>query len=95
MHARVNTLKVQPNRIDDLVAVLQPLLPSAKQQAPGLKSLMIACDRSTGKLLMVSRWETEAAAEAAESVYQEAVREIQPFIEEAPTRERYEILIEA
>ncbi len=62
MHARVNTGQVEPHRIDELVAATEPLLSRAKQQAPGLKSVMLLCDRGTGKLVIVSRWESEAVA---------------------------------
>ncbi len=94
MHARVNTGQFEPQRIDEVVAAIQSLLPRAKQQAPGLKGYMVLCDRGTGKFVLVSRWESEALAEAAEPVYQEAVRELGRFITEPPTRERYEILLE-
>lgn len=94
MHARVNTARVEPDQIDELVAATKPLVSRAKQQAPGLKSAMVLGDRRTGKILMVSRWESEAAAGAAEPVYQEAMRELGRFMAEPPTRERYEVLME-
>jgi len=94
MHARVNTGQVQPDQLDKFVAAIQPLLRRAKQQAPGLMSVMLLGDRLTGKIVLVSRWESEAAAEAAEPVYQEAMRELGRFIAEPPTREPYEVLLE-
>ena len=95
MHARVNTGRVQPDQIDELVAATQPMLSRAKQQAPGLKSVMLLGDRRTGKIVIVSRWESEAVAEAAEPLYQDAMRELGRFIAEPPTRERYEVLLQA
>ena len=94
MHARVNTGQVQPDQLDKFVVAIQPLLRRAKQQAPGLMSVMLLGDRLTGKIVLVSRWESEAAAEAAEPVYQEAMRELGRFIAEPPTREPYEVLLE-
>lgn len=94
MHARVNTIQVQPERIDELAAAAQPLLSGAKQQAHGLKTVMLLCDRGSGKLVMVSRWESAAAAEAAEPVYQEAMRELAGFLTQPPVREQYEVLLE-
>lgn len=95
MHARVNTARVEPDQLDELVAATKPLVSRAKQQAPGLMSAMVLGDRRTGKIVLVSRWESEAAAEAAEPVYQEAMRELGRFFAEPPTRERYEVLLEA
>jgi quinol monooxygenase YgiN len=95
MHARVNTSRVQPNQLDEVVVAIQSILPRAKQQSPGLKSVLVLGDRRTGKIVLVSRWESAAAAEAAESVYQDAMRELGRFLAEPPTREPYEVLLEA
>jgi len=94
MHSRVNTGRVQPDQIDELVAATRPILPLARQEAPDLKSVLMLGDRSTGKLVMVSVWETEAGAEAAEPFYQHAMQELGRFITEPPTRERYEVLLQ-
>ena len=94
MHARVNTTQVQPDQIDELIAATQPILSRAKQQAPGLKSVLLLGDRRTGKVVIVSRWESEAAGETAEPLYQEAMRELGRFMAEPPTRERFEILLQ-
>jgi quinol monooxygenase YgiN len=95
MHARVNTSRVQPNQLDEVVATIQSILPRAKQQSPGLKSVLVLGDRHTGKIVLFSRWENAAMADAAESVYQDAMRELGRFLAEAPTREPYEVLLEA
>jgi quinol monooxygenase YgiN len=95
MHARVNTTRVQPNQLDDCVAAFQSLLPRAKQQSAGLMSVLALGDRRTGKIVIVSRWESAAAAEAAEALYQDAMRELGRFLAEPPTREPYEVLVEA
>jgi quinol monooxygenase YgiN len=94
MHARVNTAQIQPDQIDEAVAALRALVPRARQQAPGLKSALVAGDRRTGKTVIVSVWESEAAWEAGEPLYQEAMRELGPFLAEPPTREGYEVLLQ-
>jgi heme-degrading monooxygenase HmoA len=86
--------RVQPDQIDEVVAGFRSLLPRAKQ-APGFQGLLLAADRRTGKMITVGLWESEAAAQAAESLYQEALRELGRFIAEPPTRERYEVLLQA
>jgi hypothetical protein len=45
-----------------------------EQQAQGLKTVMLLCDRGSWQARQVSRWESEAAAEAAERVYQAGLR---------------------
>jgi len=86
--------RVQPDQIDAVAAALQVLVPRARQQAPGLKSALVAGDRGTGKLVLISLWESQAAADAAEPLYQDAMRELAQFIVEPPTRERYEVLLQ-
>jgi quinol monooxygenase YgiN len=94
VHARINTARVKPDQLDDLAAATKPLLSRARPQAPGLNSVLLLGDRRTGKIVIVSRWESEAAGDAAEPLYQEAVRELGRFLAEPPTRERYEVLLE-
>ena len=55
MHSRVNTGRVQPDQIDELVAATRPILPRARQEAPDLKSVLMLGDRRTGKL-RDARW---------------------------------------
>jgi quinol monooxygenase YgiN len=95
MHARVNTAQVQPDQLDEVVASMRAIVPRARQQSPGLTSVLVAGDRRTGKTVIVSVWESEAAAEAAEPAYQDAMRELGRFLAGQPTRERYEVLLQA
>jgi len=94
VHSRINTSRVQPGQIDELVASVRSLLPRSLQQSPGLKSVLLLGNRQTGKLVIVSLWESEAAAEPAEPVYQEAMREVGRFLAEPVTRERCKLLQE-
>jgi len=94
MHARVNTARVAPDQIDDFATAMKALVPSAMAQSPGLQSALVLGERGTGKVVIVSRWDSEAAGDAAEPMYQEAMRELGRFIAEPPTRERYDVLLE-
>jgi quinol monooxygenase YgiN len=94
VHARVNTARVEPGQIDEFAAVANALLPRAKPQAQGLNSALVLGDRHTGKIVIVSNWDSEAAGDAAEPMYQQAMREFGRFLAEPPARERYEVLLE-
>jgi quinol monooxygenase YgiN len=85
--------RFQPDQIDEIVTGLRSLLPRIKQ-APGFKGWLLAVDRRTGKGVTVGLWESEAAAQAAEPLYQEALREVGRFLAEPPTRELYEVLLQ-
>jgi len=94
MHARVNTTRVAPDQIDDFATAMKALVPRAMAQSPGLRSALVLGERDTGKVVIASRWDSEAAGDAAEPMYQEAMRELGRFIAEPPTRERYDVLLE-
>jgi heme-degrading monooxygenase HmoA len=94
MHARVNTTRVAPDQIDDFATAMKALVPRAIPQSPGLQSALVLGERGTGKVVIVSRWDSEAAGDAAEPVYEEAMRELRSFIAEPPTRVRYDVLLE-
>jgi len=94
MHARVNTTSVAPDQLDEFAAALKALVPQVLPQSPGLRSAVVLADRGTGKVILISRWDSEAAGDDAEPAYQEAMRELGQFIAEPPARERYDILLE-
>ena len=61
MHARVVTYIGQLGKIDEIVSAFQEqITPSARKQ-PGFSGGLLLTDRATGKVMVVSLWETEAA----------------------------------
>jgi heme-degrading monooxygenase HmoA len=59
MFARVTTLKGPSNRIDDgIKAVQEQVIPAARQMR-GFKGILALADRSTGKMIGVTLWESE------------------------------------
>lgn len=70
MHARTTTIVGQPDAIDDAVRQVESeVLPLLKQQA-GFKGFTLHVNRSTGRAVGTSYWESQEAMEASE----EAVR---------------------
>jgi heme-degrading monooxygenase HmoA len=65
MHARVTTLEVPPDRMDDTTRFVQEHLPQL-QQIDGFKGLIALGYRQNGKLLGVALWESEEALRATE-----------------------------
>ena len=66
MHARVTTLEVDAGRIDDVVRQLeQESLPGWKEM-DGFKGFTLFVDRSRGKLLGTTYWESKDAMDASE-----------------------------
>ncbi len=90
MYARMTTFHVQPSTIDDVLRIVQDALPITKQQR-GFKSGLALADYSTGKIIGITLWETEADLLANETngYYRDQVGKIGSFLIDQPLREAY------
>ena len=90
MYARMTTFHVQPSTIDEVLRIVQDALPITKQQR-GFKSGLALADYSTGKVIGITWWETEADLLTNETngYYQEQVAKIRSFLVDQPVREAY------
>jgi len=90
MYARMTTFHVQPSTIDEVLRIVQDALPITKQQR-GFKGGLALADYSTGKLIGITLWETEAdlLANEANGYYRDQVGKIGSFLADQPLREVY------
>lgn len=96
MHARVNTLQMDPARIDDAVASLEGGGLDQLKSIDGFKGMTVLGDRQSGKSLAISFWESEDALHASE----EAVKETRKQATEAggagdPQIEVFEVVLDS
>ncbi len=95
MHARMTTIEGQADRIDEAVSEVEStVLPVLKEQ-DGFKGFTVHVNRSTGKIVGTSYWESQEAMEASE----EAIRPSREDAAEragatAPTVEQFEVAID-
>jgi heme-degrading monooxygenase HmoA len=72
MHARVSTMQMEPARIDDAVNEFkQNVLPTIKE-IDGFKGFTLVADRSSGKVIGTSYWESQDHMDASEEQVTEA-----------------------
>ena len=92
MNARVVTFSGPPDRLPDESRFRQHVLPTLQQQA-GFKGATVLLDRSHGKVLGITYWESEQAADAAMQAMQPIRREQAAAmgVTEAPP-DSYEVL---
>ena len=96
MHARVTTLQLDPSKIDDAVAGLEQNDIPMFKGLDGFKGFSLMVDRSSGKAIGLSYWESEEAMKASE----EAVKDARANAAEAggasaePQVERFEVAID-
>ncbi len=66
MHARVTKIRFPPNMAAEVAGVAHGLAPILNQQR-GFNGLQVLTDAEEGEGVIVSKWETEADAEASET----------------------------
>ena len=65
MDARVNSRQVPPEKLDEAIRMYQETSLPERKTHKGFVGAYVLTDRSTGKILAISLWETEADAEAS------------------------------
>ncbi len=94
MFARVTTVNVAVDKIDEATRVMQEsVIPAAKSQK-GFRGIYLLGDTKTGKSISISLWETEEDAIANEQsgYLQEQMGKLAPFFTGAPVQEGYEVI---
>ena len=66
MHARVTTLEVPPDRMDDATRHVQEQVLPRLSQMDGFKGFVVLGSRQSGKLQGVAFWESEEALNATD-----------------------------
>jgi heme-degrading monooxygenase HmoA len=66
MHGRVTTLQLQPDRIDDAVSRLEEEDLPSWRELDGFRGFTLLADRSSGKVIGTSYWDSEEQMRASE-----------------------------
>ncbi len=95
-YARVLTTTAQPGKMDEGMQIVRDTaLPAARQQ-PGFKGGLWLLDRSTGKIMSITLWATEADLLAGESsgYYQAQIAKVAHVLATQVVREAYEVALQ-
>lgn len=66
MHARVSTIEAPPERVDEGIdRVINGVLPSLREM-PGFDGVLSLVDRTTGRSLTITLWDSEEALQTSE-----------------------------
>jgi hypothetical protein len=97
MHGRVTLFEIDTLRIglDDAVERFRELILPRLRQQPGYQGV-IAMDTPEGKGMLISFWDTEAAASASieTGFYDEQIADFTMFLRQPPGREHYEVVVQ-
>jgi heme-degrading monooxygenase HmoA len=93
----VLTATAQLGKMDEGMQIVRDsVLPTARQQ-PGFKGGLWLLDRSTGKIIAITLWETEADLKAGETsgYYQAQIAKVAHVLATQVVREVYEVSVQA
>ncbi len=95
MFARVTTGTGSPERIDETVRIYQEQMVPTLRQQQGFQNAIFVADRSSGKGISITLWDSEEAARAAEAQAQQMRAQARESmqIRETPTVELYEVAV--
>jgi quinol monooxygenase YgiN len=93
MHARVVHVQIRHDKLDEATKLFQESVIPAMKQQQGNQGGYLLTDRTSGKGLSVSLWESEAAMTASESsgYLQEQLARFRDLFAQQPTPEHYEV----
>ena len=91
MYARVNSGQVHPDKVEEVTRIYQESIIPVTQQAPGFKGMLFLGDRTTGKGVTITLWETEADMQASSGMRQEQAAKLASFLVGVPSVETYEV----
>jgi len=96
MNARVTTVQVRPDKMDEAIGIYRDSVTPAAQQQKGFKGLLMLTDRNTGKGISIALWETEADMTAGESsgYFQQQLAKFKDILSAPPVREQYEVSVQ-
>jgi len=95
MHARVTISEGKLDKVDEAISIIQDSIAPAAKQQKGFKGLATLMDRSTGKGISITLWETEADMLAGEAsgYLKEQYAKAMPTLAGPPTTEHYEVAV--
>lgn len=96
MFARLTSVYIKKDRIDDCVKIYEKSVVPAAQSQQGYQGAYLLIDRKTGKGISITLWKEEADAVANEEsrYYQEQVLKFRAFFTKPPIREGYEVSVQ-
>ena len=95
MHARLVTSQLQLDKLEEAGQLYRESILPEVRQLPGFKGRMVLVDRSKGKVITLTLWESEADARASgegSAFMQASMAKSAPFYAAPPVIEIYEVV---
>jgi heme-degrading monooxygenase HmoA len=94
-YVRISTVQADPSKVEEGIRFAHEQGLATLRQQPGFARMWLLADRSSGKMISVSQWENEAAAQAADGpLSQTRARGAHQIGAATPTSELFEMVID-
>jgi len=97
MYARVLFTQVQPEQTSETIQLYRESVVPEQRKQHGFKGVMLLNDRTTGKGISITFWETEddlKASDQTSQYFQQQVAKFATYLTAEPVREAYEVSIQ-
>ena len=95
MHARVTTLTMDPAKVDEMIGQLEREDLDKLKATDGFRGMTVLVDRSSGKGIGTTYWDSEEAMKAAEQIGEETRRRAaEAGASGEPEVERFEVALD-
>jgi quinol monooxygenase YgiN len=91
MIARIASVQVAPERIDEIVSRYRETVRPIHQQSEGLRNHYVLVDKHSGQIRIIGFWDSREALEAAIPMVGPARERLWNEFQETPTLEAYEV----
>jgi quinol monooxygenase YgiN len=91
MIARIASVQVAPERIDEIVNRYRETVRPIHQHSEGPRNHYVLIDRHNGQMRLIGFWESQEALEAAIPTLEPARERLWNEFQETPTLEAYEV----
>jgi len=94
MIARITSVQFSADKLEEVSRSIEAGI-AAVQQSQGFQGLLMLADRATGKVVMITQWEGDAAMQASNSLRQEQLAKLAHLVVGPATTEVYEVVTRA
>ena len=91
MIARIASVQVPPERIDEIVSRYRETVRPVHQHSEGLRNHYFLVDRHSGQMRIMGLWDSQEALLAAMPALEPARERLWSEFQETPTLEAYEV----
>lgn len=97
MHAGVVTLRVRPDEVGEAVRIYRESVLPELQELQGFEGGYVLTNAESGKCYVIGLWHIQEDAERFQSSgsFREQASKFEDVLAEAPTREIYEVSVQA